>query len=498
MLKIIATSAALACALAATPTLAHGVLPPAIAARIPPRLAGALGRLRSLVEIERGRLLFERGTFGGNGRTCASCHPSSQNFTLTVPYIASLQASDPLFVFERVKALTALENGPALRGRALITENVDGFRNADGSEIPGVLRSVPHTLGLSQSTSTSSTGVPLAGLGWSGDGAPKDGALLNFAVGAVIQHMPKTLNRKEGVDFRMPTPSELDALEAFQLSLGRNTTPIVTPPPSPGAPPPPGALVFVDPSVTAGQIVFHGLQQPPTAPLPAGQRVRSCAACHSGGGALNAAGQNTQRATGTQFGPRAPTCTYREAPGDGGFGSTPVDKIERSTFCANGATGTVDFRGDRTMSVPSTIEAADTPPFFHDNSADTLEEVVDFYRSDVFGRSNSGGGDAFFMSDQQRDQLAAFMRALNVLENIREATAAIDSLPRSLVLSRPRIINDAQLQVRDAIRVLGQGNIRPYRRTALPALQQAQLKLQARQTSAARADLEVARGLIAN
>ena len=90
------------------------------------------------------------------------------------------------------------------------------------------------------------------------------------------------------------------------------------------------------------------------------------------------------------------------------------------------------------------------------------------------------------------------MRALNVLENIRDATASIDSLPKARVLARPRIINDAQQQVRDAIRVLGEGNIQPYRTTALPALQRASLKLLARQTAAARADLEVARGLIAN
>ena len=164
MLKTIATCAALAVGLATTPTLAHGILPPEIAARIPPRLAGALSRLRSLTEIERGRLLFERATFGGNGRTCASCHPRSENFTLTVPFIASRPSSDPLFVFERVPALATLENGPALRGRALITENVDGFKNPlDGSEIPGVLRSVPHTLGLSQSTNPQD-GVPAGGV----------------------------------------------------------------------------------------------------------------------------------------------------------------------------------------------------------------------------------------------------------------------------------------------------------------------------------------------
>ena len=482
MLRTIATCAALAVGLATTPTLAHGILPPEIAARIPPRLAGALSRLRSLTEIERGRLLFERATFGGNGRTCASCHPRSENFTLTVPFIASRPGSDPLFVFERVPGLATLENGPALRGRALITENVDGFKNVDGSEIPGVLRSVPHTLGLSQSTNPQ-TGVPAGALGWSGDGAPIDGALRNFAVGAVVQHMPKSLNRVENVDFRMPTASELDALEAFQLSLGRSTTPIVNPTL-------PGALVFLDPDVKVGQTIFHG--------MPSEKGVRSCSGCHNGGGALTATGQNGQRATGAERSPRAPACTFPVAPGDGAFGPTPVITADRSTFCTNGATGGVVFRGDLSFSVPSTIEAADTAPFFHNNSADTLEDVVDFYRSAVFSRSISGANNAFVINNTQRNQLAAFMRAMNVLENIRDATASIDSLPAAQVLARPRIINDAQQQVRDAIRVLGEGNIQPYRTTALPALQQASLKLLARQTAAARADLEVARGLIAN
>lgn len=483
MLRTIATCAALAVSLATTPTLAHGILPPEIAARIPPRLTGALGRLRALTEIERGRLLFERATFGGNGRTCASCHPRSENFTLTVPFIASRPGSDPLFVFERVPGLATLENGPALRGRALVTENVDGFKNVDGSEIPGVLRSVPHTLGLSQSTNPQ-TGVPRGALGWSGDGAPIDGALRNFAVGAVVQHMPKSLNRVEGTDFRLPTASELDSLEAFQLSLGRSTTPMVNPTS-------PGALVFVDPDVTAGQTLFHGM------PSENG-RGRNCSFCHTGGGALNPAGQNDQRATGAERSPRAPACTFPVAPGDGGFGPTPGITADRSTFCTNGATGGVVFRGDVSFSVPSAIEAGDTAPFFHNNSADTLEDVVDFYRSAVFSRSISGASNAFVIDDTQRNQLAAFMRALNVLENIRSATASIDSLPDARVLARPRIVNDARQQVQDAIRVLREGNIQPYRTTALPALQRASIELLERQTAAARADLEVARGLIAN
>ena len=109
----------------------------------------------------------------------------------------------------------------------LILENLDGFTN------PGVMRGVPHTLAMPTSLKAKPGGgdnqtrgdgtFVVEATGWSGDGAPGDGSLRSFAIGAVTQHFPKTLNRIPGKDFRLPTEAELDALEAFQLSLGRQT-----------------------------------------------------------------------------------------------------------------------------------------------------------------------------------------------------------------------------------------------------------------------------------
>ena len=39
-------------------------------------------------------------TFDGNGRTCGTCHPATNNFTLDPAFIAKLPKSDPLFVAE--------------------------------------------------------------------------------------------------------------------------------------------------------------------------------------------------------------------------------------------------------------------------------------------------------------------------------------------------------------------------------------------------------------
>src|SRR5438094_2807857 len=165
--------------------------------------------------IAKGRDLFFNETFAGNGRTCGSCHPPENNFTIDPAFIATLPRDNPLFVAEFNPDLQRnFENPRLMREFGLILENLDGFDDL-GNKF--VMRGVPHVLALR--TSIDSPQGPRTG--WSGDGAPGDGSLRSFAVGAVIQHFTKTLNRVPGIDFRLPTDEELDALEVFQLSLGR-------------------------------------------------------------------------------------------------------------------------------------------------------------------------------------------------------------------------------------------------------------------------------------
>ena len=166
-------------------------------------------------QIALGRDIFFNETFNGNGRTCGTCHRAEDNFGLTPGFIATLPKDDPLFVAEFNPELDKnLEKPALLREFGLIVENQDGF---DDLENNFNLRGIPHVLALR--TSVDSAQGPRTG--WSGDGAPGDGTLRSFATGAVIQHFPKTLNRIAGVDFRLPTDTELDAMEAFMLSLGR-------------------------------------------------------------------------------------------------------------------------------------------------------------------------------------------------------------------------------------------------------------------------------------
>ena len=65
-------------------------------------------------------------TFDGNGRTCGTCHPADNNYTLDPAYIARLPANDPLFVAEHDPA-SAARAPTLLRKLALVVVHADGF-----------------------------------------------------------------------------------------------------------------------------------------------------------------------------------------------------------------------------------------------------------------------------------------------------------------------------------------------------------------------------------
>ena len=397
--------------------------------------------------IEEGRRLFLEETFDGNGRTCATCHPPTNNFTIDPEFIRTLRGNDPLFVKEPSEPdLKELEVKRLLQRFGLVLENVDGL------DQPGVLRGVPHTLGLSQSLAPDQTLID-AGIthatGWSGDGSPGDGSLRSFAVGAVIQHFTKSLNRVEGVDFRLPTDAELDALEAFQRSLGRQEEVNIDPPD-------PAALVFTDEFVEDGKFLFDN------APSRNGNG-RSCAACHKTP-VRTMRGVNRNFATGTMFLTNAPGCLLGFiAPGDGGFGVEPVEDLNRRDLCGDGSDGgpkaTVRFQGNLTMNTPSLIEAADTPPFFHNNSAATIEDAVAFYTTDTFNNSPAGAGNAFVLTDEETNQIAALLRALNALENIRSSIAYSEQALRAAPRARRGVGRARDIETTDAIEVLTDGPV---------------------------------------
>ena len=133
------------------------------------------------------------------------------------------------------------------------------------------MRGVPPTLGLQVTLErdTFLANAPVQMTGWSGDGAPGTGSLREFAIGAVTQHLTKTLARVADRDFRLPTDHQLDAMEAFQLSLGRSADFDLS------------KITFLDPNVQSGQTLFVNGTGDPKAGGSAGSAIQTRALSHS-------------------------------------------------------------------------------------------------------------------------------------------------------------------------------------------------------------------------
>jgi mono/diheme cytochrome c family protein len=394
--------------------------------------------------VERGREIFFNETFGGNGRTCSTCHRAEDNFGLSPAFIATLPPNDPLFVAETQPALAnGFEHPHQLRANGLITENQDGFEDL---EHKFNLRGVPHTLALRTSVA-SSTGPHT---GWGGDGAPGDHTLRSFAVGAIIQHFPKTTNRVAGVDFRMPTEEELDALEAFMLSLGRQGD--LTLP-----------LALNDERVQRGQTLFMD------------NNVARCNVCHFNAGA---------NANPAVFGPNA---------GNRNFNTGVEDLPDLPSHVLNDPTPPRDdgmgIPGDGTFNTPPLVEAADTAPFFHNNARATLEQAVAFYNSDAFNNSPAGRAGHISLTNQQVNDIAAFLRALNALENIRESDAYIRTAIDQGYQHGDESLRLAREEIQDAMAVLTAVNLYPE---AVADLSQAMRSAAPSQTQRYQQDLQLA------
>ena len=183
------------------PTVEQAALPRLVAWMNP--VAHAAATVASLDPlVVKGADLFFNERFRGNGRTCGTCHPAENNFTIDPKFIATLPPTDPLFVAEFTPALSKhFENPKLMRQFGLIQENLDGF---DDLANKFVMRSVPHICALNVTMTPAKDGAdgtttpPNERTGWGGDGAPGSGTLREFAIGAVIQHFTRSLGREAG------------------------------------------------------------------------------------------------------------------------------------------------------------------------------------------------------------------------------------------------------------------------------------------------------------
>ena len=66
----------------------------------------------------------------------------------------------------------------------------------------------------------------------------------------------------------------------------------------------------------------------------------------------------------------------------------------------------------RSRQVPQLRGLAGRAPYFHDNSAATIEEVVDYFNSAAYNQSKDGKLFPVHLSPQQRADLIAFLQIL--------------------------------------------------------------------------------------
>jgi hypothetical protein len=138
-------------------------------------------------------------------------------------------------------------------------------------------------------------------------------------------------------------------------------------------------------------------------------------------------------------------------PAEGGFGQDHQD-------------GMPGF-GNGTINTPPLIEAADTAPFFHNNSAATLEDSIRFYTTPTFAKSP--GADtrgAFVLDDAAIADIAAFLRALNARENAHSAFVGVVDARRER--NNSELLQAVAADVEDGIEVLEASKLAPDAVTA--------------------------------
>jgi hypothetical protein len=118
------------------------------------------------------------------------------------------------------------------------------------------------------------------------------------------------------------------------------------------------------------------------------------------------------------------------------------------------------------------VEAADTGPFFHNNAVETIEGAVAFYNGDAFNKSPSGltlakidpRGVGIRLDATQVVAVAAFLRVLNALENIRQSIELLESSAVTGFADRAvaqELLERAVSETQDSIKVLDGAGLHP-------------------------------------
>ena len=369
-------------------------------------LAAAIAALHPLVVstaaaddmLANGRQLFERETFGGNGRTCRTCH-SAETGTVS-PADAQLRLArdpaDPLFLFDGSD--DGQGNGTArMLADATVLVQVPLAPNVSLLDDPAarvvtVRRGIPSTLN-----------TPALDPVLMYDGRHPD--LKAQAQGAVLGHAQPG---------RAPSLVELQRIADFQHSrpfFSSNTLWQF-------------AAHNRKPELPAGQTESErrGRLFFEDGPLGAGNSKSGiCAMCHSGP-MLNETNEFIPVPPVSRGG-RFQTVFVSEL---NAAGNPPIDflfarpdgtvQIVRSPDPGRALiTGDPrDFDSLNAFKIPSLWGVAATAPYFHDNSAKTLEDLVKHYKQffEIATAPGFDGDPAVVLTEQDQADIIAFLKLL--------------------------------------------------------------------------------------
>lgn len=348
-----------------------------------------------------GERLFNCETFDGNGRTCATCH-GEKTGTFSPREAQALYAKHPNAPLFRAidsddglgTSYSRLLNDAVIRIRIDLPANVTANHlsgcNPDGSgciEGADAGRSIFFNRGVPTTLNTPALDPILMSDG-------REPTLTSQANGAIHAHMQPgvapTARQLEQIAEYEKTLFSSKTLEAF-ASRGR----VPELPPGRTAAEKRGRLAFLD--------------------GPQGK----CAFCHSGPmlNRTNAFNINPNIPPGSAFETALvsefnfagnPRYRFRFTNPDGSV--TTVDSPDPGRGLVTG--NAFDSFPVANFKIPTVWNAKNTAPYFHDNSAKTLEELMVHYQQFFGAAAQIFGRPDVVMSDQERDDILAYMKLL--------------------------------------------------------------------------------------
>jgi hypothetical protein len=366
------------------------------------------------IDLAEGERLFDLEVFGGNGRTCVTCH-TRENGTITLEDVARRLAANPndeLFLHhgldDGVTGTSRIAAHATIRVELELPPYVTLADNPAQRTIV-VNRGVPTTL-----NAPALDGRGLAALMLD----LRDVDLQKQALGAIRGHAQSTVD---------PTRQQLDNLVAFQQQDARFFSSAALRAFATGGGPLPELPQGRTESESRGRLFFVDASMTP------GSKEGACAMCHSGPN-LNEISQfgaaaipDAQGIAGAKFwtvlvaetnANRNPTFAF-EVAGPGGVRRVTISDpgimlTERGASSQLTAFTPFDLHPAELagfFKTPSLWGIRHTAPYFHDNSAKTLRQVVDHYANVFFERETIAGG-KIIPTEQDRQDIVAFLERL--------------------------------------------------------------------------------------